>query len=214
MLAMTRDVLRLGPMHEASLAGDPKHVGFVQRRYHFVRRMLQSTAAQTVLEIGCGDCSFASLVIEVVKEWRGVDIDPSVPNMGHRVYLHDFVNDGPLKREPGTFQSLVKFDAAYALDVLEHISPDDEDKFIANIAGALAQESGILIIGMPSLESQKYASALSKQHHVNCKTEEDLCATMRRHFHNVFLFGLNDYALHDGFGPMCHYRLAVCAGKR
>jgi hypothetical protein len=30
------------------------------------------------------------------------------------------------------------------------------------------------------------------------------------HFSNVFMFGMNDETLHTGYGPMCHYRLAVC----
>jgi hypothetical protein len=26
------------------------------------------------------------------------------------------------------------------------------------------------------------------------------------------VFGMNDEVLHTGFGPMCHYRLAICTG--
>jgi len=67
---------------------------------------------------------------------------------------------------------------------------------------------------MPSLESQEHASPPSKAGHINCKTEPQLREFMIRHFHNVFLFGMNDETLHTGFGPMAHYRLALACGAR
>ena len=54
------------------------------------------------------------------------------------------------------------FDGVYPLDVLEHIRPEDEDVFIRNMIAPLT-EHGVLILGMPSIESQAYASRLSKQ---------------------------------------------------
>ena len=54
-----------------------------------------------------------------------------------------------------------QFDGIYSLDVLEHIQPSDEDRFIKNTLNSL-KLNGSLIIGMPSIESQKYASAPSK----------------------------------------------------
>ena len=36
------------------------------------------------------------------------------------------------------------------------------------------KKNGYMIIGMPSLESQKYASYKSKKGHINCKTGDDL----------------------------------------
>lgn len=61
-------------------------------------------------------------------------------------------------------------------------------------------------------ESQAHASAQSRAGHVNCKSGEDLRRTLRQHFRNVFLFGMNDEVVHVGFAPMCHYLLALCIG--
>ena len=187
----------IGSMHAASFATDPKHLGFVLRRYHFVARMLHG--AERVLEVGCGDGTGAQIVKQAVDEWIGIDREPS--SVGA---LWDILS-GPFNTEP--------IDAVYALDVLEHIPSLQEDWAITNMRYHLTR-FGVCIIGMPSAESQEHASRLSKQHHVNCKTEDELRATMLRHFHAVFMFGLNDYTLHDGYGPMCHYRLAVCVGGR
>lgn len=200
--------LQLGPMHAASFASDPKHLGFVLARYKFVAKMLAGN--ESVLEVGCGDCTGAELVIPVVKDWRGLDIDDRVPNMGYRVQAHDIL-DGPLLRFYDDERAT--FDAVYALDVLEHIDPANEDLAMQHICMML-KPHGVCIIGMPSLESQAYASAESVKHHVNCKTEDELRHTMSDKFHNVFIFGMNDETLHTGFGPMCHYRLAIGVGKR
>ncbi len=190
--------MQLGAMHAASWDSDSKHLGFVLRRYHFVARMLRG--AKSVLEVGCGDMTGARIVKAVVGEYLGIDID----NGYHGSYrVHD-MTCGPLPDQV--------FDAIFALDVLEHIARDDEDAFFKNINLNLL-EHGTVIIGAPSLESQKYASKLSKQHHVNCKDGDDFRYTLQRHYHNVYTFGLNDYALHDGFDPMCHYRLGLCTSK-
>lgn len=188
---------QLGDMHAASFATDPKHLGFVLARYKFVSRMLAGCGR--VLEVGCGDTTGARLVKPAVGHLVGIDVHRYGSEPCIDVVAHDML-DGP-------FQST--FDAVYALDVLEHVNPDDEDRFLGNIKASLIV-AGPLIIGMPSKESQIYASELSKAHHVNCKTEDDLRDTLWRHFRNVFLFGLNDETLHTGYGPMCHYRLAIC----
>ena len=65
------------------------------------------------------------------------------------------------------------YDAVFALDVLEHIPEDMENVFLRNMFCSL-NENGVAIIGMPSLESQPYASYQSKQGHINCKSSPDL----------------------------------------
>ncbi len=50
----------------------------------------------------------------------------------------------------------------------------------------------------------------SKEGHINCKSGNDL----KRFFHNVFLFSMNDEMVHTGFSPMAQYLLAVCTTPR
>ena len=75
-------------------------------------------------------------------------------------------------------------------------------------------ESGVLILGMPSLESQKYASEASRLGHINCKTGDELNKFCRQYFDNVFSFGMNDEVLHTGFFPMSHYLFVVCTNPK
>mgnify|MGYP006435441835 FL=1 len=102
-----------------------------------------------------------------------------------------------------------EFQGVFALDVLEHIDRASEDVFMKNVCGSM-RDSGVVILGMPSLESQKYASEASKIGHVNCKTGEEFSQFSKRYFKNVFSFSMNDEVLHTGFFPMSHYLFVVC----
>jgi 2-polyprenyl-3-methyl-5-hydroxy-6-metoxy-1,4-benzoquinol methylase len=112
--------------------------------------------------------------------------------------------DGPV---PGNF------DAVYSLDVLEHIDPASERLFLKNAFGSLDVD-GAAVVGLPSLESQPYASPQSKAGHVNCKSGPELKSLMEEYFHNVFLFSMNDEVVHTGFHKMANYVFAIGAGKR
>jgi hypothetical protein len=105
------------------------------------------------------------------------------------------------------------FDGAVSLDVFEHIDPAQEHLYLGNIARSLA-ERGVFVLGMPSLESQVYASPASKAGHINCKSGEDLRKVCQQHFHSVFMFGMNDEVLHTGFLPMAHYLIALCVAPK
>ena len=105
------------------------------------------------------------------------------------------------------------FDAAYSLDVLEHIPAEAEDRFLANLAASLHGD-GVAVIGMPSLASQAHASAQSLAGHVNCKEGPDLKAVLARHFRQVFVFSMNDEVVHTGYWPLAHYYLGLCCGPR
>jgi len=105
------------------------------------------------------------------------------------------------------------YDGVFALDVLEHIASSDEHVFLKNGFSPLTTH-GVAIIGMPSLESQVYASPTSRAGHVNCKTMPDLKATMQRYFHNVFMFSMNDEVVHTGYHKTAHYLFALGCSKK
>jgi cyclopropane fatty-acyl-phospholipid synthase-like methyltransferase len=166
-----------------------------------------------VLEVGCADGIATRIVRQVVPTIVAIDFDSAfIENAKERMSvkwpidfrLHDILT-GPVKGAP--------FDGAFSLDVLEHISPNQEDQYLANVTSSLT-EFGTFIVGMPSLESQPHASALSKAGHVNCKRQEDLGALLEQHFHRVFTFGMNDEVLHTGYGGMSHYNIAIGVGPR
>jgi 2-polyprenyl-3-methyl-5-hydroxy-6-metoxy-1,4-benzoquinol methylase len=200
----------LGLMTNQAWQDDPKRLIFTLARYKFVSKMFDGLS--NVMEVGCGDAFFTRLVVSSVGRLTAVDFDPAfVRDVNKRMSqrwkfecrTHDMMN-GPM---PGTF------DGIYALDVLEHILPDNESTFLANMSSSL-DEHGTTIIGMPSLESQTYASQISKDGHVNCKSAPDLKNLLGRFFRSVFMFSMNDEVIHTGHHNMAHYLLALCVGKR
>lgn len=201
---------RLGLMSNQTWHDDPKRLLFVLSRYKFVARML--SGSRHVLEIGAADAFGTRIVRQEVRQLTASDFDPvfaeDAQNRMNDQWSFDYVvHDmlaGPLNGG---------FDGAYALDVLEHIPPESEDVFISNICGSLAQH-GVLILGSPSLESQRYASEWSRAGHVNCKTGPQLKELLAKYFHQVFLFSMNDEIVHTGFYPMAHYRFALCCSMK
>ena len=205
-----RGLEQLGLMTSQAWYDDPKRLTFTLARYKFAAKML--AGRHHVLEVGCADAFGTRIVLQEVEKLTATDFDPLfVDDARSRMterwsfdcIVHDMLS-GPV---PGSY------DGVYALDVLEHIVPSDEDLFLTNMLASL-ERNGVAVIGMPSLESQDYASPISKAGHVNCKTMPDFKATMERHFHNVFMFSMNDEVVHTGFHKMAHYLIALCCGKK
>lgn len=201
---------RLGIMNNQVWHEDPRRLVFTLARYKFVSKMLRGRGR--AVEIGCGDAFGSRIVRQEVRDLLVVDYDPlfiadaqarMTPPWEYEARVHDILA-GPVEGS---------FDAAYSLDVLEHIPESTEDRFIANVAASL-EPHGVLIVGMPSLESQAHASPASKAGHINCKSGDALKSVMERHFHTVFIFSMNDEVVHTGFYPMAHYLLAVCCSKK
>jgi cyclopropane fatty-acyl-phospholipid synthase-like methyltransferase len=210
-LANKHGLATLGLMTNQAWHDDPKHLLFTAARYKFVAKML--AGRKKVLEVGCADAFFTRIVMQEVGALVATDFDQTfvddvIGRNGEKwpvvCQQHDLL--------AGPFPD--KFDAAYALDVLEHITPEDENKFLGNIINSLTAD-GVLILGSPSVESQPYASKQSKEGHVNCKTGTEFKSVLETFFHNVFLFSMNDGVVHTGYAPMAHYRLAIgCTLKK
>ena len=201
----------LGKNTSAILKRDPKLIGFTASKHKFVGKMLASKSP--VLEIGCMDGFGSAIVASFVKQLIAIDFYKShIDDARNRVSKHytniDFqghdILDGAIAKD---------FGGAFSLDVLEHIDPGQEVLYMENILGSLSDD-GVFIVGMPSLESQAYASDINKFSHINCKTALELFDFTSKFFANVFPFGMNDEVLHTGFEPMCHYIINVCCGPR
>ena len=199
-----------GPMSSFTWNNDPKRLLFVLSRYKTTAKLLENQ--DSVLEIGCGDAFGSRIVKQHVKDLTVSDIDPKMIEAVKYTYSKYY----PIKTLNHNFlinPTFEKFSAAYLLDVLEHIDISQEDIFIKNIIKSL-RPNGVLIIGMPSLESQLYASEESKKGHINCKRMEDLKKCMEKYFNNVFMFSMNDEVLHTGFSRMSNYIFSLCVSSK
>jgi 2-polyprenyl-3-methyl-5-hydroxy-6-metoxy-1,4-benzoquinol methylase len=200
----------LPPNISKIMRADPRLIGFIAARHKLVSKIFQR---KRVLEVGCQEGFGTFFVAPYVKEIVCIDFFPpfidwfksntaiNLPN------ATAFVAD--ICEEPFGGD----FDGAFALDVLEHIEASQEDAFWRNISSSIHLD-GTVVIGMPSIESQIYASEASKIGHVNCKNGDELRKAALQYFKQVLLLSMNDEMLHNGFAPMSHYVIVICSGKR
>jgi cyclopropane fatty-acyl-phospholipid synthase-like methyltransferase len=205
-----RKPFTMGLMTSWAWYDDPRRLAFLLARYKFVAKMLEGYG--NVLEIGCGDGFGARLVAQTVGKVTGIDLEPafiaSAKTHNCDRYAVEFqIHDAVTAPFPG------RFDALYSMDVLEHIEPTKEKHFLTNLVASLANH-GVCIIGMPSLESQAYASSYSQMGHVNCKDQATFKKLMQSYFFNVFMFSMNDEVVHTGHSKMSHYNIALCCNQR
>ena len=189
---------------------DPRQFFISQSRYKFVSKIL--SGKNHVLEVGCSDGFNSRIVLQEVNNLSICDIDDHLlknaieiknNKWNYNIFKHNFILS-PTKK---------KYDAVYALDVLEHISINKEKYFLKNICLSL-KKSGIVVIGLPSLEFQKYSRPKRISGHINCKTGDQLKKLLSNYFDNVFIFSMNDEVVHTGFQKMACYLFAVCANLK
>ena len=202
----------MGPWTSHIWRSDPRHLGFLLARYKFCAKML--AGKDDVLEVGCGDAFGSSVILQSVKRIHGIDFEPLVLKEAQCNMQKEFLDrctfsvhnmlEGPVA---------MKFDAAYSLDVIEHISSQDENHFLANICSSL-KTNGVCILGTPNVEARRFASQASSIGHINLKGADTLRKLLSDFFENVFIFSMNDEIVHTGFYPMAHYLLGIGVGLR
>jgi 2-polyprenyl-3-methyl-5-hydroxy-6-metoxy-1,4-benzoquinol methylase len=205
------DCITMGPHTSYQYRTDPKHLCFVLSRYKFCGKLLGGR--NSVLEVGCGDAFGTPLVAQTAKNLVGIDWDARLvastkERLAHLTNCefkqHDIIEGKPFEQ---------RFDGIYSLDVIEHIDPEMEEKFMLNCCESL-DDKGILIIGTPNETASAYASPSSQIGHINLKSASALQQLLSKYFETTFLFGMNDEVVHTGFLNMAHYLFGVAVGVR
>lgn len=202
--------LTLGPWTSYSLIHDPKHMCFVLSRYKFCAKMLEGK--NTVMEVGSGDGFGLPIIAQAVKKVYAVDWDERLLE-GNAQRLSHLKNVTYIKNDLNKSSPDIFVDAAFSIDVLEHLEPTTEDKFLKNIIKCLKPQ-GIMITGTPNISAAQHATSRSQVQHINLKSMTSLKELMEKYFENVFMFGMNDEVLHTGYGPMCHYIWSIGVGVK
>ena len=213
LIELENDIGRqeLGILNNYTWYDDPRRLVITLSRYKFVSKML--SGKDKVAEIGCGDGFGSRIVRQEVKNLLITDYDP--------LFINDFIerNKNNRWRTSAKVHDILesplreKQDAVYSLDVMEHMNKNQEKTYLMNICLSL-NKNGVAIIGMPTRESQKYASSASIEGHVNCQSGDELRKTLNNFFSHVFIFSMNDEVVHTGFYKMAHYIFALCLNQK
>jgi len=200
--------VKLGPTCSFIWRKDPRHLCFLLSRYKFCSKILSEK--KNVLEVGCGDAFGTRLVLQTVNKIHAIDFDPLYVDYAKRQYENEnlpitFEELDVVKKAP----SYGLFDGIYALDFIEHIHPENENKVLRNIISVLNNDA-TAVFGLPNITASPYASKESLKGHINLKDAESLKTLLKKHFKEVIIFSMNDEVVHTGFYPMAHYLFAVC----
>lgn len=196
----------LGEHWSFNLRGDPKRLAFVLARYRLAAEAVAQGA--NVLELGCSEGIGAAMLLERAARYTGVDMDGDAIAAAQANWANGTDKRSTFIEADFLGQRFGQFDAVVSLDVVEHIAPAIEDRYFQTVVDHLT-DRGAAVIGTPNKTSEAWASPMSKAGHINLFDGKRLRQTMRRFFHHVYLFGLNDEVVHTGFEPMTHYLACV-----
>jgi cyclopropane fatty-acyl-phospholipid synthase-like methyltransferase len=204
----------LGPVNAATWLRDPKHMGFMLARYKFAAKML--CRRRRILEVGCGEALGTwVLARETGAEILATDFDLTQVEYARRQVAP--LGEGRIRCEcldlvagppPGS-----GYDGLVAIDVIEHLHPEDEAAFLDHLLAPLAVGAAA-VIGTPNQLAEAWASPPSRAGHINLFDPDRFRDTLERRFSHVFLFSMNDEMVHTGFNRMAHYLMALCVDPR
>lgn len=205
----------LGKYWHYGICSDIKRVLFALSRYKFVCKILRFRRHLKILECGCSEALGGLMLLQNddVSSYTGIDFDEEAVR-----WNEENLHSDRMKFICGNFldaQEIAneKYDAVISLDVIEHISKEDEIGFCEMIASHV-DDNGIAIIGTPSIMMSPYASAGSRIGHVNLFDQRRLHDLLNKYFANVFVFNMNDEVVNTGFDKMGCYIFALCCGRK
>ena len=199
----------LGDHWSFNFRNDPKRLAFVLSRYKFAAKMA-CHKAKSVLELGCSEGIGAPILVENAETYLGVDLDELAIHTAQRNFKEpkfSFQLDDFMQKKYGAF------DAVVSLDVIEHIHLPFEEQYFQTICQNM-HDRAICVVGTPNITSVPYASKASQLGHVNMYSQERLADIMKKYFHVVFPFGMNDELVHTGFAQMAHYLICIGCHKK
>jgi 2-polyprenyl-3-methyl-5-hydroxy-6-metoxy-1,4-benzoquinol methylase len=202
--------IRFGRQTAQAYVHDPRRLAFIASRYKFVSKMMDGI--DSALEVGCGDAFGAPIVAQTVKRLICTDVDAgTIKSNAERCAPFKNIDFRYFDFRDSPFPERVR--AIYLVDVIEHIFPEEETRFMKNLVASLTPD-GFVIMGTPNITADQHASVHSREGHVNLKSHKTLKELATAHFQNAFMFGMNDEIVHTGFAPMANYIWVLGVGPR
>jgi len=203
----------LGPVNASTWLRDPRHMGFMLARYKFAAKMMRR--CMSILEVGCGEGLGAFMLVrDTPARVLGIDFDAA--QIAYAQANLEPHGQGRLSFRCGDAaaeaQTAGPFDGLLCLDVIEHVEPAEERRFLENCTAHL-QPGAVAVFGTPNIASDAFASPPSRAGHINLFTPERFAETLEAHFQHVFPFSMNDEMVHTGYAHMAHYLLALCVRR-
>ena len=116
-------------------------------RFRVARELVAPHAGRRLLDYGCGDGTFLSMVRDLFPRATGAEVDAALAAEAAARFAGDeglrFVHTSALAAEPDG-----SFDAAVCMEVLEHCTPETVDRVLADLRRLVAK-NGTVIVSVP-----------------------------------------------------------------
>ena len=179
-------------------------------RYKFAARYVNK--GDVVLDAGCGDGLGSLFLSQFAKEVYGVDTCSKALAYCLRTYKRENLNFE--ERALQALDNQSAYDVVVCMDVIEHFSQRDASLVIHNFAKVLRPSKGMLILGTPNVESQRFASEHRKLLHLHEYSADELREMVEQDFHRVIILSMNDELVHTGFHKLAWYLIAIGFGPK
>jgi 2-polyprenyl-3-methyl-5-hydroxy-6-metoxy-1,4-benzoquinol methylase len=116
-------------------------------RFHMARALVAPHAGRRLLDYGCGDGTFLSMVHDLFPYGMGAEVDAALAADAARRFADReglrFVHTSALAGEPDG-----SFGVAVCMEVLEHCTPSAVDQVVADLRRLIADD-GTVIVSVP-----------------------------------------------------------------
>lgn len=116
-------------------------------RFRVARELVAPHAGRHLLDYGCGDGTFLSMVRDLFPHAVGAEVDAALASEAAARFTAEpglrFVHTAALRDEPDA-----SFGVAVCMEVLEHCTPDAVDRVLADLHRLVAKD-GAVIVSVP-----------------------------------------------------------------
>lgn len=174
------------PFENDSLDLDPSSPFFLDHvaRYWWAASRLKG---KRILDCACGKGYGSYIVARQAREVVGVDLNPESLKTAQQVFQRAGLEfrscDGLLLSRLGK-----EFDAVIAFEVIEHLAPEDTDRFLASVSSVLIP-GGEFFISTPNHDVVRKSGSRVPEFHINNFHPEQLRRVLREHFPHVEMLG-------------------------
>ena len=177
--------------YESQIKNNPLMVAIKFSRYKFIAKLLQKK--DTVLELGCHDGVSSNFFKLYCKDVDAIDIDQRAIEEAKL----NFEDINFICSDIFQYNTDKKYDVIVMLDFIEHFSKEDGIRILKKYTSLLSKK-GMIIVGTPSKNFQKYRAEHNKIHHLHEYYPDELNNLLQDYFDRTMMFSMNDEIVHTG----------------